>query len=242
MASDRVKLHDSPPPSPPAPAPALFAATGGATAFLYFSKDMDCTMTTPGPVSVLLKRPSPPKQHVQQPPAVRTPNLTVGAQPTTLSVSMTMVSPSASTFVSTVPPADRKAVPSPVMFWRMKPRPPQRHVQGLQSQLMPTEMSPEWDMYAPFLAMNEPLVFASSTGITLAGKSLVRAMKPSSSPRLVYTTLQHASPAQVRVMVPHSAEPRTPLDMNIMAPGSLVMAWPGASVTVRTWQSAPVMS
>jgi len=48
-----------------------------------FSRGIDCKITLPGPWSVVEKRPSPEKQHVQQPPLERTPTVQFAEKPTT---------------------------------------------------------------------------------------------------------------------------------------------------------------
>jgi len=75
------------------------------------SRGIDCSMTFPGPSRVVENRPSPEKQHVQQPPLDRMPCVTLVENPTTHPVDTTITSPGSRFFSRIVPDAPRKQKP-----------------------------------------------------------------------------------------------------------------------------------
>mmetsp|Transcript_27232 Transcript_27232/g.63455 ORF Transcript_27232/g.63455 Transcript_27232/m.63455 type:complete len:225 (+) Transcript_27232:668-1342(+) len=165
-----------------------------------------------------------------------------------LCLSITTSSPAASCFIITVPPAARKAIPSPCSLFRNIPCPAQQHAPTPRTRSNCTfQPSPLADKKAPlFIAM--PLNCRKSTGTIFAGNDGVNATLSTLLPARLWNFIRKKdSPAQQQRVrpwpkPPTSASILTPEVMNSIECGSAVITSPGLTVSSNTWlNSLPVI-
>eukprot|EP00306_Pavlova_sp_CCMP459_P005194 CAMPEP_0185165510 /NCGR_PEP_ID=MMETSP1139-20130426/11003_1 /TAXON_ID=298111 /ORGANISM="Pavlova sp., Strain CCMP459" /LENGTH=129 /DNA_ID=CAMNT_0027730915 /DNA_START=255 /DNA_END=644 /DNA_ORIENTATION=+ len=89
--------------------------------------------TRPGPVTVVLAKPSPAQHIVNMSPVLRTPISAVRSHARSTSVSMSSVSPALRSLTMIVPMAPRKATSVPSTVCRTQPCPPQQAREHVQS-------------------------------------------------------------------------------------------------------------
>mmetsp|Transcript_6193 Transcript_6193/g.14808 ORF Transcript_6193/g.14808 Transcript_6193/m.14808 type:complete len:223 (-) Transcript_6193:63-731(-) len=178
-------------------------------------------------------------------PVRRMPSATVRSIARRLCLSITTSSPSASSFIMTVPPADKNAMPSPCSRFKNIPWPPQ------QQAAIPLTRSSRMVHPSPFAPRNAPLCIAKplcklkSMGTILAGKLGVRARRSCPFDVLRNFKRKKDSPAHPRAQ----AWPTSPISASISIPdvmksiecGSDVINSPGPTVNSSTWlKSLPV--
>ena len=135
--------------------PFFILAAGNIARIL--SMGIDCRITLPGPSRVVENKPSPEKQHVQQPPFERTLSVTFSEKPTTQPVLTTMTSPAASSFSRIVPLAARKQKPGcepGSIFCMTRLKPVQQHAAQDLAGFIPATIRqpsppPVWAKYMP---------------------------------------------------------------------------------------------
>mmetsp|Transcript_17209 Transcript_17209/g.34810 ORF Transcript_17209/g.34810 Transcript_17209/m.34810 type:complete len:225 (+) Transcript_17209:568-1242(+) len=192
-----------PPPPPPLPPPRGRAIPtpeegGGirrAIASTSRSVGMPCSQTVPGPVSVVRKRPSPPKTTFLKPLTICTSKSIDCSKATSAPLDTRSTSPGTSSRRTSAPPALTRAVPPPTRRWSTKPSPPKKPAPNDLVKAISIVTSGVPQRKAPFWQMTPPPWSLSSRGTILLGISVPNATcdRPDGA-RLIKSVMKRLSP------------------------------------------------